>query len=259
MLEKEYGIEKAEYRRGLEQTMLIFEGETAYIEDYQMKMLEENHIKGFLDVRGRGQDGTSLYEYDITGKRSIKSIYEERKITIREMKKFTKKVLALLREASRYLLDADRIVLDPEFIFCENGEYAFCYYPLGGWDVWKAFHKLTEHFVQWTDYQDDNSVKCAFLLHKETMRENYSLRKILKKLEEDEEEKKTVILRHTEQEPAEYSYDTKEHDWITSQEMGSSILRETDNMWNPVKNFLKRHKKPAWKAWDGIYIDEEEL
>lgn len=47
MLEKEYGIEKAEYRRGLEQTMLIFEGETAYIEDYQMKMLEENHIKGF--------------------------------------------------------------------------------------------------------------------------------------------------------------------------------------------------------------------
>ena len=58
---------------------------------------------------------------------------------------------------------------------------------------------------------------------------------------------------------AEYSYDTKEHDWITSQEMGSSILRETDNMWNPVKNFLKRHKKPTWKAWDGIYIDEEEL
>ena len=149
--------------------------------------------------------------------------------------------------------------MDPEFIFYENGEYAFCYYPLGGWDVWKAFHKLTEHFVQWTDYQDDNSVKCAFLLHKETMRENYSLRKILKKLEEDEEEKKTVILQHTEQEPAEYSYDTKEHDWITSQEMGSSILRETDNMWNPVKNFLKRHKKPAWKAWDGIYIDEEEL
>ena len=128
-----------------------------------------------------------------------------------------------------------------------------------GWDVWKAFHKLTEHFVQWTDYQDDNSVKCAFLLHKETMRENYSLRKILKKLEEDEEEKKTVILQHTEQEPAEYSYDTKEHDWITSQEMGSSILRETDNMWNPVKNFLKRHKKPTWKAWDGIYIDEEEI
>lgn len=121
MLEKEYGIEKAEYRRGLEQTMLIFEGETAYIEDYQMKMLEENHIKGFLDVRGRGQDGTSLYEYDITGKRSIKSIYEERKITIREMKKFTKKVLALLREASRYLLDADRIVLDPEFIFMKMG------------------------------------------------------------------------------------------------------------------------------------------
>ena len=64
-----------------------------------MKMLEENHIKGFLDVRGRGQDGTSLYEYDITGKRSIKSIYEERKITIREMKKFTKKSLGTAKRS----------------------------------------------------------------------------------------------------------------------------------------------------------------
>ena len=44
MLEKEYGIEKAEYRRGLEQTMLIFEGETAYIADYQMKMWEEKSL-----------------------------------------------------------------------------------------------------------------------------------------------------------------------------------------------------------------------
>lgn len=259
MLEIKYGIEKAEYRRGLERSVLIFEKKNAYVEDYQIHMLAENHLKGFLDLKGRGQDGISLYEYNISGKRSMKSIFEEKKIDDKEMKKFIKKLLNILKEASRYLLDVDRIVLDPEFIFCENGEYFFCYYPAGGWDICKAFHKITEDFVQWTNYQDDSSVKCAFFLHKETMRENYSLRKILKQLEEEEEERKSEMLEHTESETEKFIYDTKEHDWISSQEKGTNILRETDNMWSPVKNFLKRHKKPGWKAWDGIYINEEEL
>ncbi len=259
MLELNYGIEKVEYRRGLELSVVIFEKQETYVEDYQMHMLTENHLNGFLELKGRGQDGVSLYEYNISGKRSMKSMFEEQKIDKEEMKRFTKKVICLLNEAARYLLDADRIVLDPEFIFYENGEYTFCYYPAGGWDIWKAFHKITEDFVQWTDYQDDDSVKCAFFLHKETMRENYNLKKILKDLEKEEEEKNAAMLEHIDPETEKFVYDTKEHDWISSQEKGSNILRETDNMWDPVKNFLKRHKKPGWKTWDGIYINEEEL
>ena len=40
---------------------------------------------------------------------------------------------------------------------------------------------------------------------------------------------------------------------------GSKIMKETDNLWNPVKKFLNRHKRPRWGDWDGIYIDEDEL
>ena len=55
------------------------------------------------------------------------------------------------------------------------------------------------------------------------------------------------------------AYDTREHDWITEQEIGSSILKETENLWTPVKRFLNRHKKLKWGDWDGLYIEEEEL
>ena len=57
----------------------------------------------------------------------------------------------------------------------------------------------------------------------------------------------------------EMEYDTKEHDWITEQEMGSSIMKETENLWTPVKRFLNKHKKPKWGDWDGLHIEEEEL
>ena len=54
-------------------------------------------------------------------------------------------------------------------------------------------------------------------------------------------------------------YDSEEHDWITEQELGSNIMRETENMWTPVKRFLGRHKKQKWGDWDGLHIEEEEL
>ena len=84
------------------------------------------------------------------------------------------------------------------------------------------------------------------------MEENYSMEKLIKECfyQEEQPEKK---------EKKEVSYDTAEHDWITEQEMGSSILRETDNMWTPVKHFLNKHKKHRWGDWDGLHIEEEEL
>ena len=71
-------------------------------------------------------------------------------------------------------------------------------------------------------------------------------------------------LKHPEKEETveeieEMEYDTKEHDWITEQEMGSSIMKETENLWTPVKRFLNKHKKPKWGDWDGLHIEEEEL
>lgn len=266
MEEKEYGIENITIRRGLDTTLLVIENTGDYAEDYQMRMMEENNIKGVLCPAGHGEEGVSIYEYDISGKISLKSKFKENKIDMEEMIKFISELMEAVNEAENYLLNADCLLLDPQYIFWEDGNYLFCYYPCGKWNIWEAFHRLTEYFVQWTDYQDDASVKTSFLLHKETMKENYSLNKIARQLEEIREER---MRRGKEADPVpggpertegpEFSYDTAEHDWIAKQEMGSSIMRETENMWKPVRNFLRRHKKPAWRGWDGIYIDEEEL
>ena len=116
------------------------------------------------------------------------------------------------------------------------------------------------------DYEEEECVRLAFLLHKGTMEENYSLEKLIAECGEREEKdmekpvRKTMIdeLLEEKRERTSY-YDTEEHDWITEQEMGSSIMRETDNLWIPVKRFLTKHKKTKWGEWDGLHIEEEEL
>lgn len=131
---------------------------------------------------------------------------------------------------------------------------------------------MTEYFVKHADYQDEESVQTIFFLHRETMEENYSLDKIMTKIlyQEDERketrenedreiQKKEVQNRRNLWENEEVRYDTREHDWIAEQEMGSLIMEETENLWTPVRRFLRKHKKPRWGEWDDLHIEEEEL
>lgn len=217
-----------------------------------MRMLKVNTLESFLRVQGRGMDQSSYYDYDVSGKVSMKAMYERAGIGETDVKQFLTAFQAAIREAETYLLDIHRILLKPEYIFYEEDRFYFCYYPPVKQDLWEEFHLLTEYFVKQADYQDKEAVRIIFLLHKGTMEENYSMEKLMKECFQEKE-------KPQKEEAKEIRYDTREHDWITEQEMGSAILRETDQMWEPVRKFLNRHKKQRWGDWDGLHIEEEEL
>lgn len=236
---------------------ITIEEKEFYREDYQMRMLRANHMEELLDVRGRGVDGNSCYEYDVSGKISVKAMYERGKISGEDVKNLLTSLKAAIAKTEEYLLDIHRILLDPEYIFYADGRYYFCYYPPADQDLWEKFHLLTEYLVKQADYGDQECVRMVFLLHKETMEENYDLEELIRKCLQKETVEKQTEEEHSDTGEAEY--DSREHDWITEQEMGSLILKETENMWRPVKRFLNRHKRQKWGDFDGLYIEEEEL
>jgi len=219
-----------------------------YKEDYQMRMLTENKIRGILPVSGRGMNGNSFYDYDVSGKISMKAMFERSKMSSNDIKKFLEQLKEVIMEVGNFLLSKDGILLDPEYIFYGNDRFYFCYYPLANTDFWEEFHVLTEYFVKQADYEEQECVNITFLLHKETMEENYSLDKLIE-----------TCLKEKEPEIPKVTYDTSEHEWIAGQAVGSSILRETDNLWSPVRKFLSKHKKSKWGEWDGLYVEEEEF
>lgn len=239
---------------------ITIEEEAIYQEDYQMRMLRENQIEGLLKVKGRGADNRSYYDYDVSGKISMHALYERNEISTQDLKEFLSGLLKMTEEVEKYLLNKNCLLLEPEYIYYEEGAYYFCYYPPGKGNLWEAFHRLTEYFVKKADYKDQECIQTIFLLHKETMKENYSLEKLAQQClrQEDEEnlqegEEATMMNMNQEE------YDMADHDWIAKQEMGSTIMERTENMWTPVKQFLNRHKKSKWGDWDGLYIEEEEL
>lgn len=240
---------------------ISIETEGIYREDYQIRMLRANPVAGFLKIQGQGVDGKTRYDYEVSGKISMKAMYERGKLSSRDIELFLHQLMAVIKEAEKYLLNIHCILLEPEYIFYEEETFYFCYYPPEEHDIWEALKLLADYFVKHADYKDRACVQMVFMLHKGVMEENYSLEKLAEQCMDAAgkntfEEWKKENMKTEDSPPA---YDRQEHDWIAEQEMAGTIMEETENMWTPVKRFLNRHRKPKWGDFDGLYIEEEEL
>ena len=124
-----------------------------------------------------------------------------------------------------YMMDAKGILLDPELIFCEKGMYYFCYYPEQEMTLAEAFHKLTEYMVREVDYRDEKGVHLAYVMHKATMEENYSIEQIMDEFLEERKELTEVTYKRCEEELDETA----------------PMVAEKGSVWTPLKKFLKNH------------------
>ena len=147
---------------------ITIEEEVLYREDYQIRMLQANRLEGVLPVRGRGMNGSSFYDYDVSGKISVKAMYERSEITSKDIKIFLSRLKETIKKVEEHLLNKDCILLNPEYNFYEEEKYYFCYYPISKESLWKSFHSLTEFLVKHTDPKDKQCVEMSAFLHKET-------------------------------------------------------------------------------------------
>ena len=102
---------------------ITVEEASIYEEDYQMRMLEANDIEGILKVRGRGMNGNSCYDYDVSGKISMKALCERNEIKAKDIKNFLSDLKSVIKNIEKYLLNIHCILLRPEYIFYEEEKF----------------------------------------------------------------------------------------------------------------------------------------
>ena len=226
---------KTYYKNDLKKAYLILEGGEGEQEDYQTLMLKENDIQGILKLDVRYVDNQTQYHYDISGKTAFKTLYEKKNLSYEDMKRLVDNLLQSIQLLRKYMLDANRILLEPEYIFCDSGGFYFCYYPPCRQDAKDMFHQLTEFFVKEVDYKDEEGVHFAYTLHKMTMEENYSVEEIMQVLLPQE----SVSDREAKEETEVIDYTQRMEDI----RMEDNQLQERNDLWEPVRRFLERAKK----------------
>lgn len=226
---------KTYYKNDLKKAYLILEGEGGEQEDYQTVMLKENDIDGILKLDVRYMDNQTHYHYDISGKTAFKTLYEKKNLSYEDMKQLVHNLLQAIRHLRKYMLDANRILLEPEYIFCDSKGFYFCYYPPSTQDAKQMFHQLTEFFVKEVNYKDEEGIHFAYTLHKMTMEENYSVEEIMQLLipqehdDDQEPEAQTQVMDYTER--------------MENLCLEDNQLQERNDLWEPVRKFLERAKR----------------
>ena len=104
---------------------ITIEESVPYTEDYQNKMLEENQVEGLLEMHGRGMDDKSCYDYDVSGKVSMKALYEKHTMSGEEIKILLKSILRVVKEVERYLLNVNCILMDSGVYFLHRRKVLF--------------------------------------------------------------------------------------------------------------------------------------
>lgn len=216
---------KTYYQTDLNKAYLIIEGEEYQAEDYQIQVLKENFIPGVVDMEVRYIDNVQKYFYDISGKTSVQQLFERQRPGYEEIKRLIDSLLCAMHTLKKYMVSSDGLLLKEETIFCERDKFYFCFCPMQKIPLSERMHELTEFLVREVDYKDEKGVHLAYVMHKATMEDNYSLEQIMQEFLQESE----VF-----EEPVEVSY----HSSVPPQE--ETMVAEKKDWWEPVKRLIEK-------------------
>ena len=130
-------------------------------EDYQLQMLQNNRIRGLLELSVTGREEGSRYTYKTLNGASLEERYRMEAMEKKEILELTEQLLSLGEKVKEYLLDPNRILLMPQCIFKIRGEYNFCYLPIEYQSFCEAYHGLAWE-VEPLDSNVSDTVRIAY-------------------------------------------------------------------------------------------------
>ena len=157
-------------------------GEAAFPEtEYELHMLEENQIPGFLDCVRKKINGKNQYYYEITSRQSLTQICESEPLTAESIRLLLYCLYQALQQMDPYLLDGNKIVLEPEMIYLdiESREAFFCYWPLCGKTIQESFRMLASYLLYHLERSDTEAVLLMYEINRKVQEKNFALLDLL--------------------------------------------------------------------------------
>ena len=116
---------------------------------YEIKMINANQPAGLLPMHIYQENSQVLYDYDISGLKSLKDS-EGDEVQVDYLYSL---ITAMAREAeilAEFMLDPQKLMLAPETIFFKqwSGEVFFCYDPGKTESLKESLQRLMEYFLK---------------------------------------------------------------------------------------------------------------
>ncbi len=190
------------YERNVKGSFMVVEG-SGEPSAYEEQMLRENQVMVLLSFFTLCMDKKIQYWYDITGKTSFRDYVEQEGLSADLIRKFFTRLKTAFDRMSRYLIDPDHILLNPDTIFLERVPADFrvflAYNPLDKGDVPSGIVTVTEFLTEQIEKGDSAITDLCFSLYDASLKETDAFEAVLAVLktfapEEKVEKPKTQAL-----------------------------------------------------------------
>lgn len=141
---------EAEYRRETTGVYMIIKKEPGFSDGgYEERTIGENHIPGLLKMRTESIDGQKYYKYDISDLKPFRGYCRMMRFGQQEVKKLLLEILSSIVRFEDYLLDADHLLLDPEFLYAapDGRKIEMAYVPFYREDFRVQLRRLLEFIM----------------------------------------------------------------------------------------------------------------
>ncbi len=167
--------------------------------DYEVHMLEENQIRGFMRCIRKRINGKTQYYYEITSRHSLAQICETESLRSGDIQKLLGCLHDAMQQMEQYLLDGNKLVLDPALIYLdiESRDAAFCYLPSYKKNIQESFRSFASYLLYHLNQADTNAVLRVYEINRKIQEKNYALLEVLQEESETSEEpEKNAVQDH---------------------------------------------------------------
>ncbi len=173
------------YRRELSDTFLILEG-AEQPDVYTARILKENRMGSILPGQIHWAEGRPEYWFSVSGCQTLRRLWESRQLQAEEVRELLLGIHRGLEQMEEYLLDFDRVLLEPDFLFVPEagaGQVRLCCHP--GWkgDFFEKVRLLVQYFLNKMDHGDSASVEMAYRLFQVVGKEFFCFEELLEAME----------------------------------------------------------------------------
>jgi len=181
------------FKQEFDRSYLVLPAEDT--EKFELKMITQNHIPGFLSCKVHHDEEDTLLYYDVTSKRSLERMYQDKTMSFAEMRNLFFRLGQMIRDTADYLLESRYLRIDPECIFLdlETDEISGLYYPYETEEQEAEeciprigkYHLLADFFLEKINHKDEEAVNAAYRFYKMSKEEFFSFEVFLTILEKE--------------------------------------------------------------------------
>lgn len=162
---------------------------------YEIKMFQNNDIKGFLPIELTSMNNIITYRYKIMEYESLTKRFYNTMFNIEDIKQVFLAIAQVGKAAEEYLLNPDDILLSPEYIFVKSDELLFCYYPENEQSFICGIRRLMEYILERLNHDNQENVMMAYGLYQKILKNNFTMEMLMDEFYVHKEEQRIILSK----------------------------------------------------------------